>query len=30
VADRIRTVPLDHPLIAAARGIGTGFGEPGE
>jgi 6-phosphofructokinase 1 len=22
-----RTVPLDHPLIAAARSIGTSFGE---
>jgi 6-phosphofructokinase 1 len=27
VAGRIRTVPLDHHLIRAARGIGTSFGE---
>jgi len=26
VADKVRTVPPDHPLIAAARGIGTCFG----
>jgi len=26
VADRIRTVPLDHPLIASARAVGTSFG----
>ena len=26
VADNIRTVPLDDPLIAAARGVGTSFG----
>jgi ATP-dependent phosphofructokinase / diphosphate-dependent phosphofructokinase len=29
VAGQQRLVPLDHPLIAAARGIGTCFGEPG-
>ena len=27
VADKVRTVPLDHPLIAAARGIGASFGD---
>jgi len=26
VADRTRTVPLDHPLIASARAVGTSFG----
>jgi len=26
VADRIRTVPLDHSLIASARAVGTSFG----
>lgn len=28
VAGKQRLVPLDHPLIAAARGVGTCFGEP--
>jgi 6-phosphofructokinase 1 len=28
VAGKQRTVPVDHPLIAAARGVGTCFGEP--
>jgi ATP-dependent phosphofructokinase / diphosphate-dependent phosphofructokinase len=27
VADRVRTVPEDHPLLAAARAVGTSFGE---
>ncbi|MFA6134133.1 MAG: ATP-dependent 6-phosphofructokinase [Phycisphaerae bacterium] len=27
VADKVRTVPLDHQLIKAARGIGTCFGD---
>ncbi len=27
VAEKIRTVPLDHPLIAAARGVGSSFGD---
>ncbi len=27
VAGKVRTVPLDHPLIKAARAIGTSFGE---
>jgi len=27
VAGKVRTVPLDHPLIRAARGIGTSFGD---
>jgi len=27
VADKQRTVPLDHPLIAAARALGTCFGD---
>ncbi len=27
VANRVRTVPLDSPLIAAARAVGTGFGD---
>lgn len=27
VADKVRTVPQDHPLIAAAREIGTSFGD---
>jgi len=26
-ADRQRTIPLDHPLLAAARGVGTSFGD---
>lgn len=26
VADRQRTVPLDHPLVAAAKGVGTSLG----
>ncbi|MBI4579080.1 MAG: 6-phosphofructokinase [Planctomycetes bacterium] len=28
VAGRQRLVPLDHPLLAVARGVGTCFGEP--
>jgi len=27
VANKVRTVPLDYPLIAAARSIGTSFGD---
>ena len=27
VADKVRTVPLDHPLIKAARAVGTCFGD---
>ncbi|HDY65233.1 MAG TPA: 6-phosphofructokinase [Phycisphaerae bacterium] len=27
VADKIRTVPLDHPLIEAARSVGASFGD---
>jgi len=27
VADKVRTVPLDSPLIAAARAVGTSFGD---
>ena len=27
VANRVRTVPLDSPLIAAARAVGTSFGD---
>jgi len=27
VANRVRTVPLDSPLIAAARAVGTTFGD---
>ena len=27
VANKVRTVPLDSPLIAAARAVGTGFGD---
>ena len=27
VANQQRKVPTDHPLIATARGIGTGFGD---
>jgi hypothetical protein len=26
-ADKQRKVPVDHPLIAAARSIGTSFGD---
>ena len=29
VAGKQRTVPTDHPLIAAARGVGTCFGDEG-
>jgi len=27
VANKVRTVPPDSPLIAAARAVGTGFGD---
>ena len=27
VAGRIRQVPLDHPLIASSRRVGTAFGD---
>jgi len=27
VANKVRTVPLDHPLMAAARAVGTAFGD---
>ena len=27
VANRIRTIPLDHSLLLAARGVGTSFGD---
>jgi phosphofructokinase-like protein len=27
VAGKVRTVPVDHPLIAAARAVGTSFGD---
>lgn len=29
VANRTRTVPLDHPVIASALGVGTSLGSPG-
>jgi len=27
VADKVRTVPLDHPMLEAARALGTSFGD---
>ncbi len=27
VADKVRTVPMDHPTVLSARGIGTSFGD---
>ena len=27
VADKVRTVPLDHPAVVAARSVGTSFGD---
>lgn len=29
VANKTRTVPLDHPVIGSALGVGTSFGSPG-
>jgi 6-phosphofructokinase 1 len=29
IAHRVRTVPLDDPLVLAARAVGVSFGEPG-